>query len=79
MTPSKRRTITALLAGLLLALLLACAPADISQEEAYRQCREDPQCHPAPPLVDRAWRIEQREQREREQRELEQREQREQR
>ena len=66
MTPSKRRTITALLAGLLLALLLACAPAELSQEEARRQCREDPKCYPAPDWVDREWQREQREKRERE-------------
>jgi hypothetical protein len=50
---SKRRAVTVLLAGLLIALLLACAPANISQEEARRQCRADPQCHPAPDWVDR--------------------------
>ena len=55
MTPSKRRTVTVLLAGLLLAMLLACAPAPISQEEAWRQCNEDPQCHPAPGWVTRQW------------------------
>ena len=60
MTTSKRRTVTVLLAGLLLALLLACAPAPISQEEARRQCQQDPQCHPAPDWVDREWREEQR-------------------
>jgi hypothetical protein len=52
---TRNRTITVLLAGLLLALLLACGPAPISQEEAQRQCREDPKCHPAP-----SWVIEQR-------------------
>jgi hypothetical protein len=57
---SKRRTVTVLLAGLLLALLLACAPANISQEEAQRQCRADPQCHPAPDWVAREWEEEQR-------------------
>jgi hypothetical protein len=51
MITPKRRTVTVLLAGLLLALLLACAPANISQEEAQRQCRADPQCHPAPSWV----------------------------
>lgn len=66
MTASKRRTITVLLAGLLIALLLACAPAELSQEEALRQCREDPQCHPAPDWVAREWAEEQREKRERE-------------
>jgi hypothetical protein len=50
---TRNRTITVLLAGLLLALLLACAPAPISQEEAQRQCRADPQCHPAPDWVQR--------------------------
>ena len=52
---TRNRTITVLLAGLLLALLLACAPAPISQEEARRQCRADPQCHPAPDWVAREW------------------------
>ena len=55
MSSSKKRTITVLLAGLLLALLLACAPANISQEEARRQCREDPKCYPAPDWVAREW------------------------
>ncbi len=58
---TRNRTITVLLATALLALLLACAPAELSQEEARRQCREDPQCHPAPDWVDREWRREQRE------------------
>jgi hypothetical protein len=57
---SKRRTVTALLALALLALLLACGAAPLTQEEAQRQCREDPQCHPAPDWVDREWREEQR-------------------
>ena len=57
---TRNRTITVLLATALLALLLACAPAELSQEEARRQCREDPQCHPAPDWVDREWREEQR-------------------
>lgn len=64
MSNSKRRAVTALLALALLALLLACAPAPLTQEEARRQCREDPQCHPAPDWVDREWREEQREKRE---------------
>jgi outer membrane biogenesis lipoprotein LolB len=50
MTAHKRRVITTLLAILLLS---ACAPAELSQEEARRQCREDPQCHPAPDWVAR--------------------------
>ena len=50
---TRNRTVTVLLAGLLLALLLACGPANISQEEARRQCRADPQCHPAPDWVQR--------------------------
>ena len=64
MSNSKRRTITALLALALLALLLACAPAELSQEEALRQCRADPQCHPAPDWVAREWAEEQRAKRE---------------
>jgi hypothetical protein len=51
MTASKRRAITALLALALLALLLACGAAPLTQEEAQRQCRADPQCHPAPDWV----------------------------
>lgn len=61
---TRNRTITVLLAGLLLALLLACAPAPLSQEEALRQCREDPQCHPAPEWLAREWAEEQRAKRE---------------
>ena len=60
MSNSKRRAVTALLALALLALLLACGAAPLTQEEARRQCREDPQCHPAPDWVDREWREEQR-------------------
>ena len=51
MSNSKRRAVTALLALALLALLLACGAAPLTQEEAQRQCREDPQCHPAPDWV----------------------------
>jgi len=51
MTASKKRAITALLAVLLLAFLLACGAAPLTQEEAQRQCRADPQCHPAPDWV----------------------------
>jgi hypothetical protein len=51
MSNSKRRAITVLLALALLALLLACGPAPLTQEEAQRQCREDPKCHPAPSWV----------------------------
>jgi invasion protein IalB len=51
MSNSKRRAITALLAVLLLAFLLACGAAPLTQEEAQRQCRADPQCHPAPDWV----------------------------
>ena len=50
MTASKRRAITALIAILLLS---ACGPAPLTQEEAQRQCREDPKCHPAPDWVQR--------------------------
>ena len=53
MTASKKRAITALLAVLLLAFLLACGAAPLTQEEAQRQCRADPQCHPAPDWVAR--------------------------
>jgi CHASE1-domain containing sensor protein len=48
---TRNRAITVLLAGLLLALLLACGAAPLTQEEAQRQCRQDPQCHPAPSWV----------------------------
>lgn len=57
---TRKRTVTALLAVLLLAFLLACGAAPLTQEEARRQCRQDPQCHPAPDWVDREWREEQR-------------------
>lgn len=60
MSNSKRRVVTVLIALALLALLLACAPTPLTQEEARRQCRADPQCHPAPDWVDREWREEQR-------------------
>lgn len=52
---TRKRTVTALLAVLLLAFLLACGAAPLTQEEAYRQCRQDPQCHPAPDWVAREW------------------------
>jgi hypothetical protein len=51
MTTSKKRTVTALLALALLMFLLACGAAPLTQEEAQRQCREDPKCHPAPDWV----------------------------
>ena len=47
---TRKRTITALIAILLLS---ACGAAPLTQEEAQRQCREDPQCHPAPDWVAR--------------------------
>ncbi len=53
MTASKRRVVTALLALALLMFLLACGAAPLTQEEAQRQCRADPQCHPAPDWVQR--------------------------
>jgi hypothetical protein len=52
---TRNRTITVLLALALLMFLLACGAAPLTQEEAHRQCRADPQCHPAPDWVAREW------------------------